>query len=158
MRRARRSTRCPGCARCAKSVKARGEAILRCVATALAHDPTEIAVPDAHAELPPSASATVDFLRVLLKAVSAELNVAPKLLASAEDLEKLAQHDHADIPALRGWRRQFFGEKALALRAGTLALRDQEQGSPAVSAKGSPGAKTIRLRSTLISSEVPSGR
>ncbi len=105
-----------------ESVKARGEAILRCVATALAHDPTEIAVPDAHAELPPSASATVELLRVLLKAVSAELNVAPKLLASAEDLEKLAQHDHADIPALRGWRRQFFGEKALALRAGTLAL------------------------------------
>ncbi len=104
------------------SVKARGEAILRCVAAAHAHDPASVAIPDAHAELPASASATVELLRVLLKAVSAELNVAPKLLASAEDLEKLARYDHSDIPALRGWRREFFGEKALALKAGTLAL------------------------------------
>jgi ribonuclease D len=59
---------------------------------------------------------------VLLKAVSAELNIAPKLLASAEDLERLAQYDDADVPPLRGWRRQFFGDKALALKAGTLAL------------------------------------
>lgn len=105
-----------------ESVKARGEAILRCVAAALAHDSAEIVIPEAHAELPASASATVELLRVLLKAVSAELNIAPKLLASADDLEKLAQYDHADIPALKGWRREFFGEKALALKAGTLAL------------------------------------
>ncbi len=105
-----------------ESVKARGEAILRCVATALAHDPADIVMPEAHTDLPASASATVELLRVLLKAVSAELNIAPKLLASADDLEKLAQYDCADIPALRGWRRQFFGEKALALKTGTLAL------------------------------------
>lgn len=105
-----------------ESVKARGEAILRCVGAALAHDSAEIVIPEAHAELPASASATVELLRVLLKAVSAELNIAPKLLASADDLEKLAQYDHADIPALKGWRREFFGEKALALKAGTLAL------------------------------------
>jgi ribonuclease D len=104
------------------SVKARGEAILRCVAAAHAHDPASVSIPDAHPDLPASASATVELLRVLLKAVSAELNIAPKLLASAEDLENLARHDHADIPALRGWRKQFFGDKALALKEGTLAL------------------------------------
>ena len=37
-------------------------------------------------------------------------------------LEKLAQFDEPDIPALKGWRRQLFGEKALALRSGKLAL------------------------------------
>ena len=105
-----------------ESVKARGDAVLRCVASALAHDPADLALPEAHNELPASASATVELLRVLLKAVSAELNIAPKLLASAEDLERLAQYDDADVPPLRGWRRQFFGEKALALKAGTLAL------------------------------------
>jgi ribonuclease D len=105
-----------------ESVRARGDAILRCVASALANDLSETAVPEAHAELTATASATVELLRVLLKAVSAELNIAPKLLASSEDLEKLAQYDHADIPALKGWRRQFFGEKALALKAGRLAL------------------------------------
>jgi ribonuclease D len=105
-----------------ESVKARGEAVLRCVSAALAHDLSDIAMVEAHAELPASASATVELLRVLLKAVSAELNIAPKLLASADDLEKLAQFDEPDIPALKGWRRQLFGEKALALMAGTLAL------------------------------------
>ncbi len=105
-----------------ESVKGRGDAVLRCVAAALAHDPSDISIPDGHAELAPSASATVELLRVLLKAVSAELNIAPKLLSSADDLEKLAQYDDPDIPALKGWRRQFFGEKALALKAGRLAL------------------------------------
>jgi ribonuclease D len=105
-----------------ESVKARGEAVLRCVAAALAVDPADIVLPESHSELPASASAAVELLRVLLKAVSAELNVAPKLLASSEDLEKLAQYDDADIPALRGWRREFFGEKALALKNGSMAL------------------------------------
>ncbi len=105
-----------------ESVKARGDAILRCVASALASDLSETVIPGAHPELTATASATVELLRVLLKAVSAELNIAPRLLASSEDLERLAQYDHADIPALKGWRRQFFGEKALALKAGTLAL------------------------------------
>ena len=104
------------------SVKGRGEAILRCVAAALAHDPAGIVIPEAHNELTATATATVELLRVLLKAVSAELNIAPKLLASSEDLEKLAQYDGPDIAALRGWRRQHFGEKALALKAGRLAL------------------------------------
>ncbi len=103
-------------------VKARGNAILGAVEAALARDPAEVAGASAHIDLPASASATVELLRVLLKAVSAELNIAPKLLANGDDLEKLAQNDEPDIAALRGWRRQLFGEKALALKAGTLAL------------------------------------
>jgi ribonuclease D len=105
-----------------ESVKGRGDAILRCVAAALARDPATVAITDAHQELPASTAATVELLRVLLKSVSAGLNVAPKLLASDEDLDKLAQFDEPDIPALKGWRRQFFGEKALELKTGRLAL------------------------------------
>ncbi len=104
------------------SVKGRGPAILRAVEAALARDPADISGADAHADLPASASAAVELFRVLLKAVSAELNIAPKLLASSDDLEKLARYDNPDIPALKGWRRQLFGEKALALKSGALAL------------------------------------
>jgi ribonuclease D len=104
------------------SVKLRGDDILRSVEAALARDPSEIGGGSEHTDLPASASAAVELFRVLLKAVSAELNIAPKLLASAEDLEKLAQFDDPDIPALKGWRRQLFGDKALALKSGTLAL------------------------------------
>ncbi len=103
-------------------LKSRGDDILRAVEAALARDPSDVAGAVAHTDLPASASATVELLRVLLKAVSAELNIAPKLLASSEDLEKLAQFDAPDVPALRGWRRQLFGEKALALKSGALAL------------------------------------
>jgi ribonuclease D len=103
-------------------LKARGDAILIAVEAALKRDPAEVADAAAHLDLSATASATVELLRVLLKAVSAELNIAPKLLASGDDLDKLAQLDEPDVPALHGWRRQLFGEKALALKAGALAL------------------------------------
>jgi ribonuclease D len=103
-------------------VKARGEAILSAIEAASAREAATPASAHAHADLSASASATVELLRVLLKAVSADLNVAPRLLASAEDLEKIAQFDDVDIPALKGWRLHYFGEKAMALKSGTLAL------------------------------------
>ncbi|GGY39586.1 ribonuclease D [Parvularcula lutaonensis] len=64
----------------------------------------------------------VDLLRVLLKRQCEAHNVAPKLLASASDLDALALDDNADIPALRGWRREVFGDMALRLKRGELAL------------------------------------
>jgi ribonuclease D len=39
-----------------------------------------------------------------------------------DDLERIASDDAADVPALTGWRRELFGEKALALKHGKLAL------------------------------------
>jgi ribonuclease D len=105
-----------------ESLKGRGEGILRAIETALARDPASLDGAGAHVDLPASTAAAVELLRVLLKAVSADLNIAPKLLASSEDLERLAQFDDADIPALKGWRRQLFGEKALALKHGGVAL------------------------------------
>ena len=72
--------------------------------------------------LGPEALAVADLLRVLLKAVAAEHRVAPKVLATTEELEAIATDDAADVPALKGWRRAMFGEKALALKHGKLAL------------------------------------
>jgi ribonuclease D len=104
------------------SLKSRGEDILQTIEAGLARDPFEIGAAHAHADLPAAVSATVELLRVLLKAVSAEQNIAPRLLAGSSDLEKIAQFDEPDIAALKGWRRQLFGEKALALKSGSLAL------------------------------------
>lgn len=67
--------------------------------------------------------AILDLLKVLLKAVSEAERVAPKILANVDDLEAIASDDAADVPALKGWRREAFGEKALALKSGRLALR-----------------------------------
>ncbi|PTM42811.1 ribonuclease D [Bosea sp. 124] len=67
--------------------------------------------------------AVLDLLKVLLKAVAEAERVAPKIIASADDLEAIASDDEADVPALQGWRRSVFGDKALALKSGTLGLR-----------------------------------
>lgn len=67
--------------------------------------------------------AVLDLLKVLLKAVADAERVAPKIIASTDDLEAIASDDMADVPALQGWRRGVFGEKALALKNGQLGLR-----------------------------------
>ena len=48
--------------------------------------------------------------------------VAAKVIATVDDLDRIAADDEADVPALQGWRRELFGEKALALKHGKLAL------------------------------------
>ena len=63
----------------------------------------------------------VALLKVLLAAQSEAHHVAPRLLASSDELERLAAGD-SDLPALHGWRREVFGEAALALKAGRIAL------------------------------------
>jgi ribonuclease D len=68
------------------------------------------------------ATAIVELLKVLLKAAAARNRVAPRLIADATDLERIAAETEPDVPALKGWRRQLFGEDALKLKRGELAL------------------------------------
>jgi ribonuclease D len=70
----------------------------------------------------PAAGAVVELLKVLLKARAEEAGVASKLLATVSDLEQIANDDAADVGALKGWRREAFGEDALKLKRGELAL------------------------------------
>ncbi len=64
----------------------------------------------------------VELLKVLLKARSEQHNVAVKLIASVSDLQLIASDDEADVPSLRGWRRDIFGEDALKLKRGELSI------------------------------------
>ena len=82
--------------------------------------------------------ATVELLKVLLRAVAESERVAPKVLATVDDLEAIADDSEADVPALRGWRRRLFGDKALALKAGELGL-SVIRGSVVVSPIAQPG-------------------
>ncbi|MEO9191195.1 MAG: ribonuclease D, partial [Acetobacteraceae bacterium] len=61
-------------------------------------------------------------LKVLLAAKAEQHNVAAKLVAAGDDIERLAVEEDAEVPALHGWRREVFGEDALALRGGRLTL------------------------------------
>ncbi len=70
------------------------------------------------------ASADVlELLKVLLKRQCESFHVAPKLIASSADIEAIAMDDEADVPALSGWRREIFGEPALRLKRGEIALK-----------------------------------
>ena len=64
----------------------------------------------------------VELLKVLLKARAEEAGVASKLIATVSDLEQIANDDETDNAALKGWRREAFGEDALRLKRGELAL------------------------------------
>jgi ribonuclease D len=67
-------------------------------------------------------AAIVDLLKVLLRMTSERHAVASKVIATVDDLEQIAADDNADVGALHGWRRELFGEAALALKQGRLAL------------------------------------
>jgi ribonuclease D len=66
--------------------------------------------------------ALVSLLKVLLAAKCEQHQVAAKLVANSEDIDRLASEDAPDVPALHGWRLQVFGEDAQALKAGDIAL------------------------------------
>jgi ribonuclease D len=70
----------------------------------------------------PNGAATVELLKVLLRMTAERHAVAAKVIATVDDLERIAADDTADVPALKGWRRELFGDKALALKEGRLAL------------------------------------
>jgi ribonuclease D len=69
----------------------------------------------------PSA-ALVALLKVMLAAKSEQHNVAPRLVASSDDIDRLALEENPDIPSLHGWRREVFGNDALLLKQGRVAL------------------------------------
>ncbi len=75
-----------------------------------------------HTAPSPAAGAVVELLKVLLKARSEDAGVASRLIATMADLDRIANEDEADVPALRGWRREAFGDDALRLKRGELAL------------------------------------
>ena len=71
---------------------------------------------------PRPSPALVALLKVLLAAKCEEHHVAPRLLASSEELDRLATEAEPAIPAMSGWRREVFGADALALKAGRITL------------------------------------
>jgi ribonuclease D len=72
---------------------------------------------------PPGIGPTIDLLKVLLRVQAEAHAVAPRLIGTVSDLELIAARDDADVPALKGWRREVFGEAALKLKRGESALR-----------------------------------
>jgi len=110
------------------SRSARAREIVEAVRRGLARDPKTLPALRAGNGLTAEATALVDLLKVLLKAAAARNRVAPRLIADSDDLERIAIESQPEVAALRGWRRELFGEDALRLKRGEIALavRDGE--------------------------------
>lgn len=98
-----------------------GQDILDAIKAGLARDPKTLPPIERSRPLA-NGSATVELLKVLLRMTAERHGVAAKVIATVDDLEHIAADDEADVRALKGWRRELFGEKALALKHGRLSL------------------------------------
>ena len=104
-----------------------GESLLEAISKGMAL-PLEIApVAKIKPELPSGIGPLTDLLKVLLKQKCEENHVAQKLVANVNDLERIAADNDADVLALKGWRRNLFGEDALRLKKGEIALSVSEK-------------------------------
>jgi ribonuclease D len=110
------------------------EGLLAAVKAGVETKPEDMPKPDTSRDQLQVNPALADLLRVLLKAKAEELGVAAKLIASSSDLDQIAAGER-DGASLKGWRREAFGEDALRLCKGEIAL----------SAKGTQ-VKIVRLK------------
>lgn len=109
------------------------EGILKAIKIGSEMRPEDMPKPDPSREQLQVNPALADLLRVLLKAKSESLGVAPRLIASSSDLDAIAAGERG-VDALKGWRAEAFGDDAMRLCRGEIAL----------SAKGSE-VRVVRL-------------
>ncbi|HEX3349542.1 MAG TPA: ribonuclease D [Acetobacteraceae bacterium] len=99
-----------------------GASLLAAIAQAKALPEAELPPAPTGRDGPRPSPALVSLMKVLLAAKCEEHHVAPRLVASSEDIDRLAVDEAPPIPALHGWRYEVFGRDAEALKAGTVAL------------------------------------
>ncbi len=102
-----------------------GQGLLAAITAKLASPKDTWPVLEREPDLPRGIGPLVELLKVLLKLKCDDHDVAQKLLANSSDLDKIAADDTADVPAMHGWRRELFGEDALRLKRGEIALAAQ---------------------------------
>ena len=98
------------------------QVVIDLIAAALKSDPATWPKKIKKKSLSPNAAACADILKMLLRVTAAECEVAARLIAPNDDIEAIAADDNADVMAMKGWRREVFGESAIALKNGSLAL------------------------------------
>jgi len=99
-----------------------GKGLMEAVETGRTAPPPDGILPSAARRKREPSPAAIDLLKTLLRLRAEAANVAPRLIANAEDIEKLAAYEDEDVAALRGWRAEVFGNDAKALRKGDLAI------------------------------------
>jgi ribonuclease D len=100
-----------------------GEGLLKAVTAGLAIDPKTLEQPDdGRDDMSEAAQAAAEVLKLALKVVCEQEGIAPKLVASSSDIDAIAESDDADIHLMHGWRRELFGNLALAIKRGEAVI------------------------------------
>ncbi len=90
---------------------------------------------------PSPKGAVGDLIRVLLKSVAEQHGVAARIIATSDEIDALVLDDEADVPALKGWRRKLFGDKALDIKHGRIGLVATRKGVVEFAVKDSTPAE-----------------
>lgn len=99
-----------------------GDQLLQAVLVALNLPEEDLPQMPKSRQAPEGTQAATEMLKVLLKLVASEEGVAAKIIATVDDLERIASDDNAPVDALKGWRRELFGNRALGLKRGEMAI------------------------------------
>jgi ribonuclease D len=100
-----------------------GDGLLRAVKDGLERDPASLPALDRDRDDPSEQTqAASEILKLALKVVCEREGIAPKLVASSSDIEALAENDKADVHMMHGWRRELFGNVALAIKHGEAVI------------------------------------
>ena len=100
-----------------------GDAVLKAVAAGVAVDPKSLPQPDdGRDDMSDAAQAAAEVLKLALKVVCEKEGIAPKLVASSSDIDAIAEDDAADVHLMHGWRKELFGELALAIKRGEAVI------------------------------------
>lgn len=99
-----------------------GQAILRVVEQGIKLPKDQIPRMERKRPLPQNLAPVVEMLKLLLRIVASENDVAGRLIAAPDELDEIAKSDHADVPSLKGWRYDVFGKEALELKNGKIGL------------------------------------
>ena len=113
-----------------------GKELLKAVKNGLKLPDAEIPKRPKRERLPSGIGPLTDLLKVLLKHQCEQHHVASRLVASADDLTRIAADDRADVRAMQGWRRELFGSKALDLKHGRLAISANGSGITVIETGG----------------------
>lgn len=99
-----------------------GQAILKVVEQGINMPKDQIPKMERKRPLPQNLIPVVEMLKLLLRIVASENDVAGRLIAAPDELDEIAKSDSADVPSLKGWRYEVFGREAVQLKNGKIGL------------------------------------
>ncbi|ALE03733.1 Ribonuclease D [Bartonella ancashensis] len=99
------------------------QTLIEAINESLTVDITSLPALPKHNPVSNKTAVAIDLLKILLKLVANENNVAAKIIATSDDLEKIANNTTTlNIPAMNGWRYEIFGQKAEQMLKGKIGF------------------------------------